>query len=96
MFLFKDTHIRMIPVSPDMSHLFDINAALSKGEVVSIPADRIWGSPKKLVKCFLGGEASFPYGPFQHSGDAFAGRCGCKRDEDCCKAIYDLYYSFII
>lgn len=64
MFLFKDTHIRMIPVSPDMSHLFDINAALSKGEVVSIPADRIWGSPKKLVKYFLGGEASFPYGPF--------------------------------
>lgn len=62
--ILKDANIRMIPVSPDMSHLFDINAALSRGEVVSMPADRIWGSPKRITKSFLGANASFPYGPF--------------------------------
>lgn len=62
--IFKKSNIRMIPVSPDMSHLFDINAALSRGEVVSMPADRIWGSSKKITKPFLGTNASFPYGPF--------------------------------
>ena len=62
--IFKDANIHMIPVSPDMSHLFDINAALSRGEVVSMPADRIWGSPKKISKSFLGANTSFPYGPF--------------------------------
>lgn len=62
--IFKDTHIHMIPVSPDMSHLFEINSAISRGEVVSIPADRFCGSTKKIDKCFLGKNAHLPYGPF--------------------------------
>lgn len=62
--IFKNANIHMISVSPDMSHLFNINAALSRGEVVSMPADRIWGSSKKISKSFLGANASFPYGPF--------------------------------
>lgn len=62
--LFGDSNISMIPVSPDMSHLFAINAALADGEIVSIPADRTFGSRKTLRIPFLGEEASFPAGPF--------------------------------
>lgn len=62
--MFGETNISMIPVSPDMSHLFAINAALSSGEIVSIPADRTFGSRKTLRIPFLGDEAAFPAGPF--------------------------------
>ena len=58
-------HIRMIPVSDDMSHLFEINNALANNEIVSMPADRVFGSPKTISVSFLGKEAKFPVGPFQ-------------------------------
>ncbi len=63
--LFSSSNIHMIPVRQDMSHLFEINSALSNGETVSIPADRIWGSNKYVTKTFLGKEAHFPVGPFR-------------------------------
>ena len=62
--MFSQTNIRMIPIRQDMSHLFEIDSALSDGETVSIPGDRIWGSPKVLKAVFLGKEARFPMGPF--------------------------------
>ncbi len=62
--MFAQTNIRMIPIREDMSHLFEIDRALSDGEIVSIPGDRIWGSPKVLKAEFLGKEARFPMGPF--------------------------------
>lgn len=62
--LFAGTHVRMIAIRPDMGHLFEIDEALQKGEIVSMPADRIFGSKKKLRMPFLGGLADFPYGPF--------------------------------
>lgn len=62
--MFQHTNIRMIPVSEDMSHTFEMDAALSRGEIMSIPADRIWGSQKSLTATFLGREARFPMGPF--------------------------------
>ncbi|MBQ0073732.1 MAG: lysophospholipid acyltransferase family protein [Prevotella sp.] len=62
--LFTDNNVRMIPVRQDMSHLFEINTALSNGEVVSMPADRIHGSQKSLTKNFLAATAPFPHGPF--------------------------------
>lgn len=62
--LFSRNNIRMIPVSDDMSHLFAINNALSEGESVSIPADRLFGSPRAVVCPFLGKDARFPLGPF--------------------------------
>ena len=62
--MFSQTNIRMIPIRQDMSHLFEIDSALSNGETVSIPGDRIWGSPKVLKAAFLGKEARFPMGPF--------------------------------
>ena len=62
--MFAHTNIHMIPIREDMSHLFEIDRALSEGEIVSIPGDRIWGSPKVLKAEFLGNEARFPMGPF--------------------------------
>jgi len=63
--MFQNTFIRMIPIRQDMSHMFAINNALSEGEIVSIPADRIWGSPRALSLNFLGCKAQFPEGPFR-------------------------------
>ncbi len=62
--LFSGTNIKMIPIRPDMGHLFEIDQALQRGETVSMPADRIFGSQKKLQIPFLGQVANFPYGPF--------------------------------
>ena len=63
--LFARSNINMIPIRPDMGHLFEINNALAEGETVSIPADRIFGSQKFISQPFLGREAHFPQGPFQ-------------------------------
>ena len=63
--MFAQSRIRMIPVSEDGSHLFEINAALSHGDIVSIPADRIWGSSKSIPVKLLGKEARLPMGPFR-------------------------------
>ena len=63
--LFNQANINMIPIKSDMSHLFEINAALANGETVSIPADRIWGSQKYVSVNFLGREAHLPIGPFR-------------------------------
>lgn len=62
--LFSGTNINMIAIRPDMGHLFEIDEALTRGETVSMPADRVFGSPKRITKEFLNGKADFPYGPF--------------------------------
>ena len=62
--MFADTNTRMIAISPDMSHIFEIDKALEDGEIVSISADRILGSQKDIVHVFLGAKARFPIGPF--------------------------------
>lgn len=62
--LFSKMNIRMIAVSPDMSHLFAINDALANGETVSMPADRLFGSTKSITLPVLGKETQLPLGPF--------------------------------
>lgn len=62
--LFTPNNIAMIPVMPDMSHIFLLNNALADGGIVSMPADRIFGSQKCLSCRLLGAEARFPLGPF--------------------------------
>lgn len=62
--MFSATNINMIAIRPDMGHLFEINAALTNGEIVSMPSDRVFGSDKHLTIDFLGGKARFPFGPF--------------------------------
>lgn len=62
--MFDDTNTNMIAIQQDMSHLFEIDQALAGGEIVSMPADRISGSPKHVEHDFLGAKARFPLGPF--------------------------------
>lgn len=62
--MFSDKNIRMISIKEDMSHLFSINNALQHGEIVSMPADRIFGSQKYVVENLLGAEVRLPLGPF--------------------------------
>jgi len=57
-------NIRLLMVKEDMSHLFTLNEALSNGEIASIPADRIFGSPRHIDCDFLGCKAHFPLGPY--------------------------------
>lgn len=62
--LFDGNNIRMIPMVDEMSHLFTIDQALSDGEILSIAADRVFGSGKVFRLPFMGAEADFPKGPF--------------------------------
>lgn len=62
--MFAGKRINMIPVMEDMSHIFKINSALADGNIVSIPGDRIFGSPRHITVDFMGGKANFPLGPF--------------------------------
>ena len=62
--MFRGNNIRMIPVSPDMSHLIVMSNALADGESVSIPADRVLEGQRTFSVEFLGHEAEFPAGPF--------------------------------
>lgn len=62
--IFERNNLRMIAIRPDMSHLFEIDSALRRGETVSMPADRINGSPKYIELDLLGAKARFPKGPF--------------------------------
>ena len=62
--MFADKNVRMIPVKEDMSHLFLIDHALQHGEIVSIPADRLFGSLKSVSVPLLDAPVSLPVGPF--------------------------------
>ena len=63
--LLSKDNIHLIPVREDMSHVFRINDALANNEIVSMPADRLFGSPKYVEADFLGGQVKLPLGAFQ-------------------------------
>lgn len=63
--LFKEKNISPIILNEDGSFIFEINAALQKGGIVSMPADRTVGKSKEFTTDFLGHEATFPLGVFQ-------------------------------
>ena len=71
--MFSKTNVRMIAMTPDMSHLFEIDKALSEGNIVSFPSDRSMGTSRSMVLPFLGRGARFPQGPF-----SVAAMRGCK------------------
>ena len=57
-------NVSLIEVDESMSHIFNMNAAIDRGEIVSMTGDRLFGSSKSLKCMFLGKEARFPMGPF--------------------------------
>ncbi|MDR1653047.1 MAG: lysophospholipid acyltransferase family protein [Prevotellaceae bacterium] len=60
----NNNNIELIPVKKDMSHLFAASLALQSGEVVGMPADRLFESTKNVECKFLNGRADFPVGAF--------------------------------
>lgn len=65
--IWEKNNIVPVAVSEDLSHLFTINQALEEANIVSMPADRIFGSEKKYTCNFLKTKADFPYGAFSLS-----------------------------
>lgn len=62
--MFGRTNIRMIALRQDMSHLYEIDSAICRGEIVSFPTDRCSGASRYVELPFLGRPARFPQGPF--------------------------------
>lgn len=62
--LLEGNNIHMVPVNDDMSHLFTLSNALADGNIISVPADRVFGSPRTVPCQFMGATAQFPLGPF--------------------------------
>jgi predicted LPLAT superfamily acyltransferase len=68
--ILNGNNINLVPVSTDMSHLFIANAALTNGEIVSMHADRVFGSSKSVECGFMKGKAHFPVGAFALAASA--------------------------
>ena len=62
--MFSKTNVSMIALKEDMSHLFEIDEALCRGDIISFPSDRHMEGTRCLEAEFLGKEAQFPQGPF--------------------------------
>lgn len=58
------SNVKFILVNDDMSHIFEINNALSNGELVCFTGDRYMKGQKVLTESLLGKETDFPAGPF--------------------------------
>ena len=60
----KQSNIKFIYVKEDMSHIFEINQALSNNELICFTGDRYFEGSKYLEADLLGKSAKFPAGPF--------------------------------
>lgn len=58
------SNIKFIIIKEDMSHVFDMNNALSNNELICFTGDRYFEGNKVLQEELLGKEANFPAGPF--------------------------------
>ncbi|PKV52953.1 putative LPLAT superfamily acyltransferase [Aquimarina sp. MAR_2010_214] len=58
------SNIKFIFIKEDLSHIFQINAALARNEIVCITGDRYFEGSKYLTQDLLGQDARFPSGPF--------------------------------
>lgn len=62
-----DLKLRMIPFEPgSIRWVFDLKAAIERGELVGVLGDRVWESERErmVTVTFLGRRARFPLGPF--------------------------------
>ncbi|UCG27305.1 MAG: acyltransferase [Bacteroidales bacterium] len=57
-------NVSIIIIKEDLSHLYEIKNALARNELIAMHGDRFLEKSKIITCCFLGKEASFPYGPF--------------------------------
>jgi predicted LPLAT superfamily acyltransferase len=56
--------VKFILIKDDMSHVFEISAALGRNELICFTGDRYFEGVKSLPESLLGLEAQFPAGPF--------------------------------
>jgi predicted LPLAT superfamily acyltransferase len=56
---------KVIVIKKDMSHVYEMGAALANNEMVCMHADRFLEGNKTMSMNLLGSEALFPAGPFQ-------------------------------
>lgn len=56
--------VKFITIKEDLSHVFEINEALSNNELICFTGDRYFEGAKTLETTFLGAPARFPAGPF--------------------------------
>ncbi|WP_337967990.1 lipid A biosynthesis acyltransferase [uncultured Flavobacterium sp.] len=56
--------VKFIIIRDDLSHIFEINAALANNELVCFTGDRYFEGTKSLSEEILGKDANFPAGPF--------------------------------
>ena len=56
--------IKFILIKDDLSHIFEINNALSRNELICFTGDRYFEGTKCLTAPLLGEDANFPAGPF--------------------------------
>jgi len=60
----KKSRVNLILIQEDLSHIFEINAALSRNELLCITGDRYIKGSKYLIETLLNQVAKFPAGPF--------------------------------
>lgn len=56
--------VKFILIKEDLSHIFEINKALSNNELICFTGDRYFEGNKTMKEELLGKEAFFPAGPF--------------------------------
>jgi len=60
----EKSNIKFIHIQDDLSHIFQINDALSNNELICFTGDRYFEGSKTLSAKLLGRQAEFPTGPF--------------------------------
>lgn len=60
----KVSSIKFIIIQEDLSHIFEINSALARNELICFTGDRYFEGVKCISENLLGAEANFPAGPF--------------------------------
>lgn len=60
----QKSSVKFIFVKEDLSHIFEINHALTNNELICFTGDRYFQGTKHLSESILGKEANFPAGPF--------------------------------
>ncbi len=60
----SERKLNIITIKEDLSHVYEISAALKNNELIAIHADRFVPGSKTIEGTFLGDKALFPMGPF--------------------------------
>ena len=89
---FAGNNIEMVPVLRDMSHLFIANRALEEGDIVGMPGDRLFGSPKSVR--LPGCSGPLPAGPLCPGRPARGPDAVDLRDEGGRETLPDLRRSY--